>query len=412
MAKGAKAAAYTAALTKRFGSNLMLGKYRGRDIAIAHKCVGCGKTFNRSPRVMLSSAGKCQACMYAGGQQQAEWIARVIKKFDRVLPIRIEAKGRRYLCKVCNKQFVAAHNWAAATKFDSCPKCKAPPAKYRSGRLPTNCIRGKIAAARDGDSIAFTTDKIVRHYVPSAMVNGAPICAVSVNKLYSEWDKFVSLAKAGKKKKLRVFVVKGRNAYELPEGWSRSGFDWVAGIIRRVERPTMTILSLDPGTSNCAWACLNVEYGKLPVVRGSGKINSTVKSMVGSEHRMQVLSFLNEIESLGQEFGASAWAAERFMYRMGLNGTTMEAVNAMIGAFMVRTKEPTVVFPASQWKNAFNAKFNLEDVYKQTDQEPHVIDAMLIGVYASELYYSLPHYQFTKATLNKLLKAISRKGRK
>lgn len=412
MVKGARAAAYIGQLSKRFGSNLLLDAYQGRSKAVRHKCVSCDVKFNRSPRVMLSGDGKCQACRYAGGQQQAEWIEKVQKKFDRVLPIRIEAKGRRYLCKVCGKQFVAAHNWAAATKFDSCPKCKAPPAKYRSGRLPSNCIRGKVRAAQNKDFITFTTDKIVRHYVPSAVVGNVPICAVSVRKLYSEWDKFVSLAKAGKKKKLRVFVVKGRNAHELPDGWFKMGFDWVAGIIRRVERPKMTILSLDPGTSNCAWACIDVEYGKIPVVRGSGKILNTVKSMVGSEHRMQVLSFINEIESLGQEFTTTAWAAERFMYRMGLNGTTMEAVNAMIGAFMVRTKEPTVVFPASQWKNAFNSKFNLEQVYASTNQEPHIIDAMLIGVYASTLYYSQSHYQFNRATLNKLLKAISRKGRK
>lgn len=138
-------------------------------------------------------------------------------------------------------------------------------------------------------------------------------------------------------------------------------------------------------------------------------IEHTVQTMIGKEFGTQLAQFVTEVKSLMQEFGVEAMAAERFMYRRGLNGTTMESVGAMIGALALLAKGiPLVVFPASQWKNAFNAKFDLEKTYATTNQVPHIIDSMLIGVYASELFYGQEHYRITQAQVRSLLKKIER----
>lgn len=397
---------YQGRLQRKFGEVTLSGSFLGVKVPTEHKCLECGAIFRVSPRSMLKSDGLCWKCIYKDDSATVAWKENTRAKFDNVQPVRMESKGRRYLCKCCSKQFVAAHNWGAATKIDSCPKC------HIKDQVETGRVKGVKASKFKGAGVAYTYDKITRVYKPGGVIGTDWVETIPLDRLQARWYREVAKAKAvhGKKQRLRILVNKGDSLTELPDGWFRGTFDGVLNCIRAQSMPDMRILSLDPGTSNCAWAVIDIVRGTRTVL-GSGKVRSTVRSMVGHEFGDQILKFVNEIENIAEQFGTTAYAAERFMYRRGLNGTTMESVNAMIGAFAqwVSGRGPVVFFPASQWKNSFNSKFNLEQVYASTKQEPHVIDALLIGVYASTLFHGLPHYPINKTELNRLLKAIERR---
>lgn len=152
------------------------------------------------------------------------------------------------------------------------------------------------------------------------------------------------------------------------------------------------LLSLDPGTSNYGYAVVsaqsikNNQSSKMKVLR-SGRIHTTVRAL-NKGVLSQTRDYSNVIRGLMDEYKVTHVIAERYMSRR-MGGTTIEAVNLMIGVIIQLCVEKGIHFlciPASQWKNEINRNSPgyLEEEYRvgrQTKITPHTIDASMIALY-------------------------------
>lgn len=218
----------------------------------------------------------------------------------------------------------------------------------------------------------------------------------------------VERAKNSRKYEYVLYV----GAKKLPKGWKNLSASTIQLLVE--PRSSIRVLALDPGTANFAWSV--VEYGGKDVkVLGSGMIRNTLSSLVGMEALRKEARLLGaELDRIQVEYQTQALCAERFMYRMGLSGTTMELVNIALGLMLghcLKRGQPFLTFPASQWKNAFNKgdKERLERVYAKYDQVPHVLDATLIGIYAAAHWLGKEYYDVAPKKLDALLKSVCKR---
>lgn len=181
----------------------------------------------------------------------------------------------------------------------------------------------------------------------------------------------------------------------------------------------ITVLSMDPGTSNYAASVLRVASDdtrmKVKVV-GTRLVENTVK--VPADLVPELRSYISEIRYLEHLYGPfDLVVAERFQSR-GLKGTTIEAINMMLGALAVTYPELTI-YTASTWKNAFNRKldpFNLKDLYddlkelvkpipKAERSTVHELDCSLMGIYhaCKELGFDTFHMFDTESKVTSFL---------
>jgi hypothetical protein len=168
----------------------------------------------------------------------------------------------------------------------------------------------------------------------------------------------------------------------------------------------LTVLSMDPGTTNFAASVLRVapsgDVLKTKVI-GSRLISNTIK--VPGDLQREARAFRSEVFSLEHMYGPfDLVVAERFQSR-GLKGTTIESINMMLGVLAVMYDSLTV-YTAATWKNAFNRKFDLKDLYevqkisnkpikKSERRTIHELDCTLMGVFhaCKQLGYD-PFHQF------------------
>lgn len=157
----------------------------------------------------------------------------------------------------------------------------------------------------------------------------------------------------------------------------------------------ITVLSMDPGTTNYAASVLKFSASgdklKTKIV-GTRLVENTVKQP--SDLVREARAFRAEIMNLEHLYGPfDLVVAERFQSR-GLKGLTIEGINMMLGVLAV-TYPNLHLYTASTWKNSFNRKRspdNLKDLYEDlkilTKPTPkaerptvHELDCTLMGVY-------------------------------
>lgn len=142
----------------------------------------------------------------------------------------------------------------------------------------------------------------------------------------------------------------------------------------------VTILGIDPGSSNQGIACIRYDQEKQRIrVLANATMSHPLNVLKGKEFQQSLRRCMAEIDLWYEHFGVNAIIAERFQSR-GLKGATIECVSAMLGALAFTY--PTVrVIPASQWKNAYQRLYDvdLKDVYKVVRTVPHQLDATLIA---------------------------------
>lgn len=160
---------------------------------------------------------------------------------------------------------------------------------------------------------------------------------------------------------------------------------------------TITVLSMDPGTTNYAASVLRFAPGprlKMKVL-GTKLVENTVRNPAALN--VEYRRFMSEILILESEFGPfDLVVAERFQSR-GLKGTTIESINMMLG--VLATMYPQLaLYTASTWKNSFNRRFNedgvkaLNELYddlkalvkpqpKIERRTNHELDCSLMGIY-------------------------------
>ena len=144
------------------------------------------------------------------------------------------------------------------------------------------------------------------------------------------------------------------------------------------------ILASDPGTRNYGIGCVGVRGDKIDVVSSSLLTNPITILTAG--HLAQRDLFVAEIRRWHKMYAPNASIAERFQTR-GNGGPTIELVSTMNALTMAIKRMPFKYVVASQWKNAFNKRFNdcLKDMYAECLTTPHQLDAILIGCYGLEL---------------------------
>lgn len=147
----------------------------------------------------------------------------------------------------------------------------------------------------------------------------------------------------------------------------------------------LRLLSLDPGTVNFGWSCLERDArGKVSVVR-CGMFLPTVKELA-EPIDLDVQNFHKQFSKLHKKSKAEILLSERYSTR--IRGTTCEAVNMMIGAASlhhvktVSDGEVSVIMPMT-WKAAIKKWLNgpIETYYKEVGIKPHPTDASLLGLY-------------------------------
>lgn len=147
------------------------------------------------------------------------------------------------------------------------------------------------------------------------------------------------------------------------------------------------ILALDPGTNNYGYAVVSVQPNHKPRVMKSGRIHTTVRAL---NHGVlnQIREHSKVIKDLITHHRVTHVIVERYMSRR-MGGTTIEAVNIMIGMIMQLCADYRlycICIPASQWKNEVNRNNPgyLDEEYKLGRPHkitPHTIDAATIAVY-------------------------------
>lgn len=149
---------------------------------------------------------------------------------------------------------------------------------------------------------------------------------------------------------------------------------------------TYRVLGLDPGTTNHAWAAIEIRLNPFRThVVASGMVTNTVTELTGDPHVM-ANKYKREIRALIKKYNLKYIVAERFMSR-GLRGKTGEMVSVMLGLLLnVGIKDVRFV-TAAQWKNQWNVFHDLKAFYKAAAVVPHQIDACNIGIYAGNLWF-------------------------
>ena len=144
------------------------------------------------------------------------------------------------------------------------------------------------------------------------------------------------------------------------------------------------ILSLDPGTVNFGWGCLEYYRKRTTVVR-CGMLPGLVKDLV-KPLEVDVDIYTKGIRRMIRNSKATVLVSERYSTR--IRGTTGEAVNMMIGIavrdFLNMRPEGTVqVFMPMTWKASIKKHLGHEipPFYKMCGIKAHPVDACLVGTY-------------------------------
>lgn len=153
-------------------------------------------------------------------------------------------------------------------------------------------------------------------------------------------------------------------------------------------KPTLKILGLDPGTNSFGYCVLDVfvksKSVKTRIVK-HGMILPTVRTLTKpGRTKFEREAFLVEFRKL-TGLGITHIIAERYMLRRGSGGTTIEAVNQMLGIIQMHGL-PCRMIPASQWKNKVSSQeqdldCTYLDVKYAAGITPHATDACHIAHY-------------------------------
>lgn len=139
----------------------------------------------------------------------------------------------------------------------------------------------------------------------------------------------------------------------------------------------ITILGIDPGSVNAGYAIVRIRVKNSKVqyqLEECGKLKSLLKDLK-RPHKKELRAHVKEVKALVKKYDAEYILAERYMTR-GIKGSTIEAVNQMLGALEIGIPLEITQIPAATWKNQVNKVFDLKEFYGSVRVEPHEIDAV------------------------------------
>lgn len=146
----------------------------------------------------------------------------------------------------------------------------------------------------------------------------------------------------------------------------------------------MKMLAHDPGTTSYGYSVVEgVMAGsrlKFRVLE-NGLVPCTIKNLKDhDERRKQMRRYRNWVREKIEHYEVTHMIGERYMTR-GINGSTIESVNMMLGVLQCFNLSDKFI-PAATWKNALTrAEIVLKEEYRYARTTPHQLDASLIGIY-------------------------------
>lgn len=145
-----------------------------------------------------------------------------------------------------------------------------------------------------------------------------------------------------------------------------------------------TVLGCDPGSRSFGVSLVRAAPGRAPKVVHASLLNNPVNSMLTLKSATS--AYLKEMKPLAAQ--ADGIIMERFQTRgVGSMGVLIEQVGAMVGATTARFNLPFRAIVASQWKNKWQRRHDLDlkEFYKELPFKPHAFDATFIAMYGLEL---------------------------
>ena len=413
-----------AKLAKKFKGKLTMTNFVSAHKPATFRCK-CGDTWENKPyEVLKSKTGQCRACASKKmAKKRRSTHAQFMAAFKASKRTDLKILGKytksqepiKVSCTTCKHVWDSQPNRILFSN-SGCPECSKRNRMLRTKDVKIAgrkfCVQGyepqviedlvargcpvKAIHVFSGGKvpiIPYTFNGQDKEYWPDIRVGKAIYEVKSDYTLLAEFKKNVAKAKAviatGRKFYLMVYLPEEDRVLRLPKDWYKMKEDEVRKYIRRQTLNELTILSMDPGTTNHAWSVLKVSRPFKVQVVASGMIENTVKDLKGNM-RPKVLEYVGEIAELVEMYGATHLIMERYMAR-GMKGATIECVNVMIGAVLsalglarlgVRGKNALLI-PASQWKNEWNRRSSLENFYKKVNCVAHQVDSVGIGLYGA-----------------------------
>lgn len=338
-------------------------------------------------------------------------------------------KQRSFRCLRCREKTTTT---PGRMMVNGCRMCKTKDEKLVALKRNVMKILTTAKGVSTSDVETFKLPAIVyrwmgqdKEYLPDFLVKGRTVVLVeSMHWLFHSFKAYVEKAKAAVKAGYRVRVAvyahdaddsiaANPSALLLEKDWYSKSEEEVRAYVWRKQLPVdrIRMLSVDPGTSNFAWSALEVRFDPLTVnVLATGMLQSPMKAMSG-DIRLDVKGFKSEIRSIIEEYDLKFLAAERYMTR-GIKGTTIEAVNAMLGVLVTMFDQHPwqryELVMASQWKNEWNRYSNLEGFYKLAKCEVHQADSMGIGLYCAYRWSAQKPFHDLKSRVRSLAKQLSK----
>ena len=384
-------------LAKRW-PNISVEQFIGM-VRITPMLCKCGAEFVSTPKkVVKSGCPECASVERMLGKWKTVSLA-VLKRLakDR-LDVKIVArhKTERLVKAVCRCGYKWTQNAVSLlVHLGGCPRCSATTCtvvgtkSIHSDRMP--CISFTLNGSTHSISAHASRGKKLYHLVAREHIDFKKLLLAEK-----------SATKAGKS--LILGIVEGGKIRLVPD-WKNKSLEQVDAWLRRRDLTKIRILSMDPGVENYAWSVLDVSRPFEVKVLASGMIKNTVREMTKGMHE-QLCKFVDDVQSIMNEFDPEFLIAERYMSR-GMGGTTIELVNAMIGAVALMWKKSSdrVKFiPAAEWKNRWNSKSSLDEFYQKVNCAVHQVDSIGIGIYGAA--YWLDERPFE--TIKKLEKILPR----
>jgi hypothetical protein len=163
----------------------------------------------------------------------------------------------------------------------------------------------------------------------------------------------------------------------------------------------MMVLGIDPGKRNFGVSIVGVSKTcqTYKIYKTCMLLNAVTDFKDSTAASKQAMAFKREVQGYLKKYKIDLIVVERFMVRGRYNGATSEYISAMIGILLVLGVKVCIVTPP-EWKNAFNKKFDLKEVYKRTKIVPHIIDATLIGIYGAAKVSKLDKFKCVNSDIH------------
>lgn len=401
---------YAERLRKKFDYITCL-EFNGLQKGSRFQCE-CGYSWKAKSIRLLKSKIGCPVCYKTekaiGSTMSVSQLKAKLAKtnfapiIDKTEPIFLRKKAQffvRIQCKNCKNTHYANAFLATCSSY----KCQCEQQTEYSdieslllSKLKTRLKLTKLIHKPISHSVEYCYQKRVRQFIPNFCYNDISIVVATENEISLNFDKFKLIAKTiiATKRKFKLYCVLPDSTVTLINVDWKKIKEFEPKHIRQPLSNCIRVLAFDPGSTNFAWSVIEVTRPFNARLLATGMLLNTIKE-IKNHIDVQISAFEYEVTQLCTEYKVDHLIAERFMYRMGIKGITMELVNIMIGSLQTlwaaRLTRPNTLLlvTAAQWKNEWNRLSDLKSFYNEAKCTVHQVDSIGIGLYGAACWLNV-----------------------